>query len=99
MLVTFYSKDSAPVMMFSQVAVQLLQLLGHSGKVPGAFYAEDVASRLALLQENLQQWQDEHSATHNDDKDEAPVSLRSRAVPLIELLQKAVKGGNNVHWE
>lgn len=34
MLVTFHSKDSAPVTLFGQVAVQLLHMMGHSGKVP-----------------------------------------------------------------
>ncbi|MFC4653727.1 MULTISPECIES: DUF1840 domain-containing protein [Rheinheimera] len=99
MLVTFYSKDSASITMFGQVAVQLLQMMGHSGKVPGAFYAEDVAACLARLQQQLQHWQDENSAAKIDDESDAPVSLRQRAVPLIELLQRAVQGGNNVSWD
>ena len=49
MLVTFHSKDSA----FGQVAVQLLHMMGRSGKVPGALYAEDVAKHLASLQEKM----------------------------------------------
>jgi Domain of unknown function (DUF1840) len=53
MLVTFHCKDSAPVTLFGQVAVQLLHMMGHSGKVPGALYAEDVAKHLASLQEKF----------------------------------------------
>ncbi|WP_337841820.1 DUF1840 domain-containing protein [Rheinheimera sp.] len=99
MLVTFYSKNSAPVTMFGQVAVQLLHMLGHSGKVPGAFYAEDVAAHLASLQDKLQHWPEESAIAKTGHEPDAPVSLRHRAVPLIELLQSAVQGGNNVSWE
>ena len=46
MLVTFHSKDSAPVTLFGQVAVQLLHMMGHSGKVPGAKTIADVPANI-----------------------------------------------------
>ena len=36
MIVTFRSKAHADIMMFGDIAVNLLKLMGHSGTVPGA---------------------------------------------------------------
>jgi hypothetical protein len=35
MIVTFRSKAHADIMMFGDIAVNLLKLMGHSGTVPG----------------------------------------------------------------
>ena len=94
MLVTFHSKDSA----FGQVAVQLLHMMGRSGKVPGALYAEDVAKHLASLQEKMQYWPEESIMAKTGHSPDSSVSLHHRTLPLMELLQKAVDGGCNVSW-
>lgn len=99
MLVTFHSKDSAPVTLFGQVAVQLLHMMGHSGKVPGALYAEDVAKHLASLQEKMQYWPEESIMAKTGHSPDSSVSLHHRALPLIALLSSAVAGCNNVSWD
>ena len=53
MLITFKSTASAPVQMFGNVALQLLELMGRLPKAPGALFAEDVAEALSLLQQGL----------------------------------------------
>ena len=49
MLVTFRTKAYADITMFGDVAVRLLKLMGHSGTVPGAMLAEDIAVALERL--------------------------------------------------
>ena len=50
MLVTFSCPAHADITMFGDVAIRLLELMGHSGTVPGALLAEDVAAALARLE-------------------------------------------------
>jgi hypothetical protein len=49
MIVTFRSKAHADIMMFGDIAVNLLKLMGHSGTVPGALLAEEVPTALDHL--------------------------------------------------
>lgn len=49
MIVTFRSKAHADIIMFGDIAVNLLKLMGHSGTVPGALLAEDVPAALDRL--------------------------------------------------
>jgi hypothetical protein len=101
MLVTFSCPAYADITMFGDVAVRLLKLMGHSGTVPGALLAEDVAAALARLEaavaadEQLPQ----HDKSVEGDDDEPAVSLPHRALPLIELLQAAAKAKCNLMWD
>lgn len=83
--------------MFGDVAVQLLKMMGHSGSVPGAFTAEDIPGALTHLREALQQQQVVPSA--DTDKDEPPVTLSQRAIPLVALLEAALKQDAPVIWD
>ena len=53
MLVTFRSKASADVVMFGDMAIKLLALMGHAGTVPGAILAEDVDAALSKLKQAI----------------------------------------------
>ena len=102
MLVTFECRAYANITYFGDVAKQLLAMMGHSGTVPGAIRAEDVPSALARLQDALRKYPDSQPSAPErggnvDDKD-APVLLRTRALPLIELLNAAVKEECEVMW-
>jgi len=101
MLVTFSCPAYANITMFGDAAVHLLELMGHSGTVPGALLAEDVPAALARLEAavaaNEQLPEPEDSGQGEDD--EPPVSLSHRALPVIELLQAAVKEECNVMWD
>jgi len=99
MLVTFRSPAAASVTMFGQNALQLLQMMGHSGKVPGAFYAEDLPARLKDLQQKLRDMDMELTNVLPDPAAEPKVSLKTRALPLIELMQKAIAKKQPVSWE
>jgi hypothetical protein len=101
MLVTFSSPPSADIMMFGDIAVQLLKLMGHSGKVPSALIAEDVPAALAVLMAAIDEVKHMPEPEGEDDDDEtaaSPVSLANRAVPLIKMLQTAVRDKTYVMW-
>ena len=50
MLVTFSCPAYASITMFGDVAIRLLELMGHSGTVPGALLADDVQAALKRLE-------------------------------------------------
>lgn len=101
MLITFKSAASAPVQMFGHVALQLLELMGRQPKTPGAFYAEDVPAALAQLQQGLALQSTEQIPASAELQGENPptIPLRNRALPLIQLMQAAVKEKKGVSWE
>ncbi|WP_215398559.1 DUF1840 domain-containing protein [Rheinheimera oceanensis] len=109
MIVTFKSRASGDLIYFKDVALQLLKLMGRDEKVPSALFAGDVATALTQLQQGLAaiaNTEREKAAQ----AEEAPgngqsgagktyVSLNIRAMPLVEMLQKAVKKQCPVQWE
>ncbi len=99
MLVTFHSKDYYPITMFGDVALQLIEKMGVTPKVPGAIFAEDVPQALWQLQQALEDVAEPELPNPNDDEQEAPVSLRKRALPLLEMLKGAAKAGHNLSWD
>lgn len=108
MLVTFRTKAYADITMFGDVAVRLLGLMGHSGVVPSAIAAEDVPEALRRLRAAVGSQSaadvdtDFGNGGQNDDIDESGrvrVSLRLRALPLIELLEAAAREQVAVTWD
>ena len=104
MLVTFQTKAWSHVTLFGDVARTLLKMMGHSGSVPGAVLADDVAAALARLQQALAaaepaEKRPERTQREEDDNAAPPVSLRLRAYPLIQLLSAAAQERCDVMWE
>ena len=89
MLVTFSCDAYENIIMFGDVAIKLLHLMGNSGTIPGAILADDVPDALAHLQAGI---------AKNKTDDDSGVSLNHRAIPLIAMLTAAVKGKCNVMW-
>ena len=95
--------------MFGDAATRLLKLLGRSGTIPGAIVSADLPAALASLRAGIER--DGHkpapepgaqvpTAEELDaDPRRAPVSLRTRAVPLIELIETAVARKQTSMWE
>jgi len=100
MLVTFSCPACADITMFGDVAVRLLEMMGHSGTVPGALLADDVQAAPGRLEAAVEA--DRHSpepaVSREGEDDEPAVSLQHRALPLIELLKAAAKAKCNVMW-
>lgn len=100
MLIKFDS-EAGGFTMNGDIAVQLLQAMGHSGTVPSAILAEDIPAALTRLRAALQtEPAVKLQAPEGYDKDsrEEPVSLRQRAYPLIDLLERAANKGTEVMW-
>ena len=101
MLVTFETKAYANLTYFGDIAKQLLRMMGHSGAIPGALVASDVPGALERLQQALAlQDKTETAGKNHDDADdkETPVSIGTRALPLIDLLHAAAKEKCDVMW-
>lgn len=98
MLVTFTCDAYENIILFGDVAKQLLTMMGQSGTVPGAILAEDVTEALTRLKAAIDQKKQIQQAPKPDDDEEPEVSLAHRAVPLIALLQAAEKHQCNVMW-
>jgi hypothetical protein len=100
MLVTFRTKHYANITMFGDVAVRLLRLMGHTGTVPSALLAADVPAALERLRAGLAEHGTEVVGERADEDSEEPdIDLARRAVPLIELLESAVKFQADVMWD
>ena len=104
MLVTFTCKAYADITMFGDIAKRLLIMMGHSGTVPGAIAAEDIPAALdnlkhAIETENTTPPSDSHPDNLNDNPTQPVVSLKHRALPLIELLTAAAKEDCYVMWK
>ena len=99
MLVRFNS-DAGIIIMFGDVAVTLLRMMGQSGAVPGAIRPEDILPALERLKRAVAAHEEPSPGPDDKDKDAEPrVSLRQRAFPLIELLTRAAQRECHVIWE
>jgi len=97
MLITFSSKAYENIVMFEDVAKKLLQVMGHSGTVPGALKADEIPEALSKLESGVGR---KGSADNTEDEQGEPdVSLAQRAYPLINMLKAASKNQANVMWK
>ena len=109
MLVTFKCKRHANVVMFGDVAKQLLKFMGHCENIPGAIDPQDIDDALVKLTAQIEklrqlemQAEDQDAVDVDDVADldmEPVVSLHTRATPLIEMLQAAKQADCHVMWE
>ena len=99
MLITFKTKSYANIVMFGDVATKLLEMMDYGTSVPGAIISEDLPKALNNLRRGLESVLEIAEPAGDADDDQPAVSLHTRAVPLIELLQSAIDDQNHVRWE
>ncbi len=101
MLVTFSTDAHGDIIMFGEVALTMLKMMGHSKTVPGAILAKDVPEALSRLKAAISSEGDVPPANNESEKEEQEpaVSMASRALPLIELLTAAAEAECNVMWK
>lgn len=103
MLVTFRSNAWSTIIMNRDIAVTLLKMAGHSGTVPSAMRAADIAGALARLNQGLAAAEpaDKPKPPRRADDDDAPepVGIRLRAFPLIQMLTAAAAQDCDVMWD
>lgn len=101
MLVTFRTPAYSDITMFGDVALALIQYMGHSPTVPSALAAEDVPRALERLRDAIDAKGGEtlppvpEDSRSNEDK----ISLAHRALPLLQLLEAAAKADSYVMWD
>jgi hypothetical protein len=102
-----FSTRRGQLTMLGEPAVALLRGMGHSGTVPGAILSADLPAALGSLERMLETQGDSTgmsppAATDNmeDEREREPViTLRTRAVPLIDMLRTAIAGDSDLMWE
>ncbi|WP_299013151.1 DUF1840 domain-containing protein [uncultured Photobacterium sp.] len=109
MLVTFHCKVSGNIIMFGDVAKQMLKMMGFCENIPGAIDAEDVPVALNNLQQALNRIRQIEIDAGNDpvididDYDEQDVEpvvgVNTRALPLLEMLKEAKAAQCYIMWE
>ncbi len=103
MLVTFKTPVHADITMFGDVAKALIRMMGHSGSIPGAILGEDVPTALERLKSAVTSNPEAPLNPEQDEQDEdaraQSVSLKNRALPLIDLLEAAAREEKNVMWD
>jgi hypothetical protein len=99
MLVKFESEVGS-VTMFGDIAVTLLKMMGHSGTVPSALLAKDIPAAAGQLKSALSMTADSDAtpATPSEEGEGSRVSLRKRAFPLVELMDRAAARGVDITW-
>jgi hypothetical protein len=94
--------------MFSEPALALLRMLGHSATLPGAMLAADLPTALARLRAALVLGGHVPSPAPTpgprpgDEErrdDEQLVDLSTRAIPLISMIERAIAGGSDLMWD
>jgi hypothetical protein len=99
MLVRFKS-DAGDMTMFGDVGVTLLKMMGQTGALPGALLAKDIPAALEKLKRGAALMPASAAPGAEPERDDEPkVSLKQRAFPLVELLERCVKRNCDLIWE
>lgn len=103
MLIRFRSPAHHDILMFGGVARQLLSMMGMSGQLPSAANPEDLPAIKARLVAALERVPPQPATARDEGAEEArdadEVPLRVRALPLIELIDAAIRREKHVMWE
>lgn len=96
MLVTFSTKAYADIIMLGDVAKNMLDIMGHSGAIPGALQPQQLPAALSKLQTAVAS---SEQAEQDPEDGEFKPGLAQRALPLINLLQAAIAADADVMWD
>lgn len=108
MLYKFKSQAAADVIMLRPNAEELLQIIGKPAGPTGIITVEQAQAAIAALRAEVQRREAaghpeaveprEMPETPGDAAQEEAVSLRRRAAPFIELLERSSAAGKDVVW-
>ena len=84
-------------MMLDKVGNEMLEMMNFGNRIPGAINAEDLPTARDNLLTALDALPepDDDSAEEND----PPISLRTRALPLLQLIEATIKEEEYLRWE
>jgi hypothetical protein len=108
-MIVKFSTSIGQLTMHGDAAVALLKGMGHSGTVPGAILAADLPEALAQLQRMLETAGDStgapplppaQSKEEEQEREREPViTLKTRAVPLLDMIRTAIARNSDLMWE
>ncbi|TDM09782.1 MAG: DUF1840 domain-containing protein [Ideonella sp. MAG2] len=103
MIYKFKSKASGDVIMMGPLGDRLLGLIGKPPAAqgiiePNAFPAAIAALQAAITQEERARAESRDDADEGGDTAQAPVSLRQRAWPLIDMMQRCQAANEPIVW-
>ena len=102
MLVTFTSSETGELMMFADVAGPLLRAADKETTKTGTFTHDEMLPAAQLLRAAVARGEAAGTpAAEADESGEVPVTLGTRAWPLIDMLERSSKGGPkaNIVWK
>lgn len=103
MLITFRSQASSDVMMFGDVAKQMLRIISKefadTGIVTVAQLPEAIAALRGAIAADKAAWSEQSASGSADDAEKLFVSASQRAHPLLELFEWSLKADKPVLWE
>ena len=108
MLYKFKSQAAADVIMLRESAEELLKIIGKPAGATGIVTVDQAAGAIAALQAEITrreaQGQGQAASTESGEPQEPeyvpsePISLRQRAAPFIDLLERSSAAGKDVVW-
>ncbi|MBQ1765683.1 MAG: DUF1840 domain-containing protein [Aquincola sp.] len=106
MIYKFKSKAAPDVIMMGPNGDQVLRLIGREPTAKGILEVADMPAAVAALRAAVEEEDARRQATPEDEADddgprgsrEGVVSLRQRAWPLIEMIERSHKAGTDVVW-
>lgn len=103
MIYEFKSQATGTVVMTSDVAEMLLEVIGKEAGATGIITVEQMPEALDKLRNYRPPDPHAENATDDasqgdDDENEPPIPLRTRAVPLIEMIERALDAGKSITW-
>lgn len=110
MIVTFQSAAAGDVIMFGDVAQRLMDIMGKEAGDKGIVTVEQLPEAIARLKAAIAEDKAQRAAVTDEDEPQSEpdpnsqtgqrpfVSLAQRAVPLLELLEWALKKKKPVVW-
>jgi hypothetical protein len=107
MIITFKTKVYPDVVLFGDIAAQLLNAMGEKPEPPGILRGENIKTASDKLRAHLQMLPPEAQQPVNDAANKSEeeikeqlnyVGLRKRALPLLELMDAAYRKDSDVIW-
>jgi cyclopropane-fatty-acyl-phospholipid synthase len=102
MLYKFKSTVAADLIMLQPNAEELLKIIGKNPGPTGIVTVAQAGPAIAALQAEIarrEALKDKTAAKHDgDDERDVVISLRHRAMPFIQLLQRSSAAGKDVVW-
>jgi hypothetical protein len=100
-MITFRSEVGPDIMMFDEVAHQMMELMGKDKTERGVVTVDQLPQAIARLKAAVAGDKTQRGDTLDEDDEGGaarPVGLAQRAVPLIELLEISLQRQKPVTW-